>query len=344
MNFKKYLLLVLVLIFAAGMTFAKPTTNAPSWFGPGNTLYQIFPRADFLAFRGEGDSEEAAIADGQRKLANNISATISDRRSTETTTLESITSEGDAFATENTTTSAATTVESTVDLSGLEYSEVYWNKKGKRYYVVAYIDIANAMRRYRPQIEDAKTAFYASYNKAQAEEDAILSCAIYKTAAQAGAKFLSKLTDAYGINPDIESDYKIDRDKIMGIPSVIQEKIQDSVLHLTVKGDYGNIVSTAVTSCFSAMGFTVDKNAGAYELLVTVSDNEVVADDIFAVYPSVLVSLINKSGRTVYSFEAKEGKTVSMTDLNTARKKAYPKLGTSIVTGLTPDFKGKVGL
>ena len=336
------------LLLSAVPLFAKPTTTPPSWFGPGNTLYSIFPRSDYMAFRGEGNTEDAAKADGVSKLANNISATISDRKATETRTMESITSSGDVSVSENTTTSSATAVESNVDLVGLEYSEVYLDKKAKRYYCVVYIDIPNAMRRYKPQIEDAKHVFYSSYNKALAENDDILSCSYYKSAAVAGSKFLEKLSDAYAINPDIEKEYREDREKILAIPSVVQQKLQNSTLHLVVTGDYGNIISTAVGDTFTKIGLTVDRNGGAYTLKVTISDNGVQQGDsdytAYAIFPSVVVNLINQAGRTVYSYEVKMEKTVSLDSFDGARRKGFPKMAKEIKENLPGDFKSKVGL
>ncbi|MCR5698625.1 MAG: LPP20 family lipoprotein [Treponemataceae bacterium] len=345
---KKNLIVTMILMLAVTSCFAKPTTKAPSWFGPGNTLYTIFPRADFMAFRGEGNTEEAAKADGLSKIASNISATISDRRATETRTMESVTSTGEVNVTEDTTTSSETSVESRVELIGLEYSEVYLDKKAKRYYCVVYIDIQNAMRRMKPQIEDAKSVFYSSYDKAVAETDDILSCAYYKSAAIAGSKFLEKLSDAYAINPDIEMNYRADREKIMAIPSIIQQKTQNSTLKMNVTGDYGNIISTAVADCFKQMGFTVDRNSGVYSLNVKISDNGVQQDtedySAYAIFPSVVINLVNKSGRTVYSYELKSQKTVSLTSFEEARRKGYPKVVNEIKSGMPADFSAKVGL
>lgn len=344
---KRKLCLLFSLFSLCGILFAKPTTTPPVWFGPGNTLYTVFPRNDFMAFRGEGNTEEAARADGVSKIAQSISATIKDRRETETRTLESVSSSGDVSVSENTTTSNATSIESEVQLVGLEQSEVYFDKKAKRYYCVSYIDIANFMRRVKPQIEDAKSSFYSSYNKALAENDKILSCAYYKSAASSGAVFLEKLSFAYGVNPDVASEYKEDREKILEIPSVIQQKMQESTLHLVLTGDYGNIISTAITESFNDLGLVVDRNKGEYQLQVTVSDNKMVEKnndyEIIAIFPSVLVNLINSSGRTVYSYEKKLGKTVSMNGLEYAQKRAYPKLGEEIKAELTTDFRKKVG-
>ena len=345
---KKNIVRLFFLMMILSACFAKPTTKEPSWFGPGNTLYTVFPRNDFMAFRGEGNTEEAAKADGLSKIASNISATISDRRATETRTMESVTSTGEVNVTEDTTTSAATSVESKVDLIGLEYSEVYLDKKAKRYYCVVYIDIQNAMRRMKPQIEDAKTVFYSSYDKALAETDDILSCAYYKSAAIAGSKFLEKLSDAYAINPDIEMNYRSDREKIMAIPSVIQQKIQNSTMKMTVSGDYGNIISTAISDIFNQMGFTVDRNSGVYNLNVKISDNGVQqnSDDYsaYAIFPSVVINLVNKDGRTVYSYELKSQKTVSITSFEEARRRGYPKVANEIKAGMPKDFSAKVGL
>ena len=234
------------------------------------------------------------------------------------------------------------------ELMGLEYSEVYLDRKAKRYYCVVYIDIPNAMRRYKPQIEDAKHVFYSSYDKALAENDDILSCAYYKSAAVAGAKFLEKLSDAYAINPDIEKDYRQDREKILEIPSIVQKKIQNSTIHLNITGDYGNIISTAVNETFRELGFTVDKNVGVYKLNVTVSDNamheSMGGESVDAIFPSVFINLVNPTGRTVYSFENKQPKTVSLNGIEYAQKKAYPKMGKAIKDNLIPDFKAKVGL
>ena len=69
---------------------------------------------------------------------------------------------------------------------------------------------------------------------------------------------MKKLEYGYLIHPKEAGNYNNDKANIALIPSLINESIKNSTMNFIIKGDYGNILETAIKQTFSEEGFIIN--------------------------------------------------------------------------------------
>lgn len=336
-------LLACAALFIAGCASTPDASQAPMWV---LNYRSVYPSSEFIAQKGEGATREAAIADSTARIARYIQSEVDSHLASTTNTIVSGAG-ADAVASKEVKTENRTEINSTVTLMNVENPVSYFDKANKIWYAMAVIDREEAWRRFSPQVEDAKTAFYAIFNRAEDEDEPLLSNVYFRAAWEAGKIFLEKLEYARVISDTKELIYKADRDNIAQIPSLLLQNNLDSTLALAVTGDNGNIITEAVTSTFSNFGLTVSKSAPRYTLEVVVNDNETgSADTVFKIYPDVSISIVGRKGTAVYSFiikwNEKNGKAAGT--LDRAERLAFPSLAERIRVELASDFSAKMGI
>lgn len=219
-------------------------------------------------------------------------------------------------------------VTSEVEFIGLEFTESWYYKAEKKWYAVAYMNREDAWVQYKPKIESEKTKFHSFLKRAESEEDPYTKISLYKSAWKASCDFLEKLEYGRIINPKEEEKYSQDRNAVSDLPSRIEAEQKNLTLEVRMSGDYANIIETAVKNAFGRNGFVVG-DKGNYVAEVAVSSNPSGSDPV-AIVPAVTVTIKNRNGKAIYSYETNlTEKTVAYT-LENAQKKAFPKLADKI--------------
>lgn len=322
-------------LLLAFVTFAKPAPM-PEWVTNHRAVY---PDAQYIAQRGSGKSAEQARTDALAQIARYFQTSVSANL---TTTLKAVQT-ADSVQ-EETTIIDEMAVMSHVRLFAAETTESYYNKKEKRWYSVAFIEREAAWRQYAPSVENAKTRFHALLGNAEGEGEPFLKCERYKAAWEDGKDFLEVLEYARILHPKNEAAYTGDRAAVSRIPALIAGEREKCVLHLSVTGDYGNIVATALTNALEKCGLRTSAGASgaAYTATAVVEPNASGADPL-NVRPSVEIKIQDRGGRNVYSLQVRsEEKTVAYT-LENAQKKAYPALAAECEKKLTSGFSEALG-
>ena len=316
---KKCFSMILLALAFALISCASTSETAPDWVANYRAIY---PDSEYIVQRGRADTEETsrteAIAQIARYFQTSVNANLK-------TSIQSVSSGQNVD--ETTTVVNDVDVMSQVNLFAVEYTDPYYNKKEKKWYCVAYINRENAWVQYKPTVEEAKSEFYAMCRNAEKESDSFSKCTAYGKAWKSGVKFLEKLEYARILNPKKEAAYSGDRTAVSEIPSLISQEQQNCRIFLSVNGDYGNIITSAVTETFSKNGFMISKSAGGtnYTAQVFVDSNAQGSDPV-SIFPSLDLKITSKEGRTVFSNQTKvRSKTVAYT-LENAQKKAFPVL------------------
>lgn len=313
-------LIVIILTFVSAVCFAKPKSVEPDWFKNYRT---VFPNAQYLAQRGSGTTAEVAKTDAASQLARYFQSTVSANLST---TMSSITT-GTSIQ-EETHVIDEVNVTSEVEFIGLEFTESYYYKPEKKWYAVAYIVREDAWIQYKPKIEAEKTKFYAYLKKAESENDSFTKISLYKSAWKVSGDFMEKLEYGRIINPNEEDKYSADRTAIAELPAKMEKEQKDLTVFVNLKGDYGNIVETAIKTALGKGGFIVGEN-GNYTADVFVSSNPN-GENPVTIMPAVIISIKNNGGKAVFSYEAKLTEKTVAYSLENAQKKAFPKLAEKI--------------
>ena len=332
-----------VLSFGCASTDGAASGEAPLWVVNYRSVY---PSAEFIAQRGEGANREDAIADADARIARYIQTEVDSHLTSSTNTI--VTGAGaEAVASKEISTQNRTEISSTVTLLNVENPVSYFDKANKTWYAMAVINREEAWNRFVPQLEDARTAFNASFSRAQAENEPLVANVYLRNAWESGKLFLEKLEYARIISDQKEAAYKTDRENIAKIPALLLQNNLESTLALAVTGDNGSIISEAVTTTFSELGLTVAKSAPRYTLEVAVNDNETgSADTVYKIYPDVSIHIVGRTGKTVYSYIIKwnEANGKAAGSLDRAERLAFPVLAERIRKELSADFKARMGI
>ena len=157
---------ILILIFLTDKAFAKSPVF-PAWY-TDDGLEENYPSAKFIRERGSGKTKQDAENDAVSYIS----------RYFETEASISSISTVNAVSTDEKTTITETlniqqAISSNMKLFGIKFSDRYYNKKEKTWYVVAYIDINDAWNRYEPEISMERDEFMAYYEEALNELEPI---------------------------------------------------------------------------------------------------------------------------------------------------------------------------
>lgn len=337
-------ILALSVLLAAGCA-SSPSGNSgaePDWL---LNYRSAFPREKYIVQKGEGSKRDEAISDATAQIARYIQSEVDSRLSS--SIKQMVTGEGaDAVASQEISTEERTEINSTVTLLNLE-SESYFVKSEKVWQAVAFIEREEAWKRFEPQVQDSLVSFNAAFKKATAEDEPFIANIYYRSAWEAGKILLEKLEYARVISEEKESAFSSARADVASIPARILENTLESSISLSVSGDNGGIIETAVRSTFSDLGLTVGEANGRYNLSVVISDNQTgSADTIFKIYPDVKISMVGKSGKTIYSYQLKwnepNGKAAG--SIERAERLAFPALAERIKSEVPADFRSKMGM
>lgn len=315
---KNKILLLSILLLAYSQAFCAKSKE-PDWL---HNYRAVYPDSEYIVQRGRADTEDTAKTEALAQIARYFKTSVSARLKT---SVQSVATNGSVD--ESTFVVNDVDVISQVDLFAVEYTDPYYVKKEKKWYCAAFINREKAWIQYRPAVEGAKSDFYAMKRNAEREADPFSKAAACGAVLRSGKKFLEKLEYARILNAQKEAKYAQDRESVHEVPSRIAAEKAKCSLYLNVKGDFGNIISSALTKTFSESGLSAAKSAGAanYNADVVV-ENNALGDDPISVYPSLEIKITTKDGKTVYSHQTKiNTKTVAYT-LENAQKKSYPIL------------------
>ena len=318
--FISFSVLILILSTIASLSSCGTTSEiAPDWLADYRTVY---PDTEYIAQRGRADTELTAKTEAVAQIARYFQTSVNANLKT---SIQSVTNGG----TVSETTSVVNDVDvmSQVDLFAVECTDPYFNRKENKWYCVAFIEREKAWTQYKPTVDGAKSEFHAMKKNADDETDPFTKCAAYGKAWKSGRQFLEKLEYARILNAKKEAEYAGDRNAVSEIPGKISAGREQCTAYLSVTGDYGNTVSSALSRTLSNNGFKIAKSAdGANYTANAIVESNAAGDDPIAVYPSLDLKITGRGGKTVFAHQCKvEQKTLGYT-LESAQKKAYPIL------------------
>lgn len=334
---KKTLVIVAALLagFVASLS-AKPAP-VPAWLTDKNAVY---PTATYITGLGESSSKDGARTEAAAAVARYLKTNVQTATEAQTHAV----STGDA-ASVSRTLDSATLVSSSLSLSGLEYTEPYYVKKEKRWYCLAFVEREKAWAQCVPTVENAKAAFYALLQKAQAESDPVQKCALYVKMASPAANLLSALDFARLISFEKEAAYAPDRNAASSLDALIEAERAKCTVYIEATGDWSSVFTGAVSGALSQSGFAVSKtkSAAVYTATVTIEANATGTEPL-SILPAIDVKIESTAHRTVYAKQIQAEKKTVAYALETAQKKAYPQLADKLKAEMTEELSRQFGL
>lgn len=299
------------------LSCAGTTAAAPDWITNYRT---VFPDSEYIAQRGRANTEENAKTEAVAHIARYFQTSVNANLKT---SMQSVAS-GERVL-ENTSIVNDIEAKSQVDLFAVEYTDPYYFKAEKKWYCTAYIEREKAWTQYKPVADGAKSEFYAMKKNAEHESDPFLKIILYKKTLGSAQSFLKKLEYARIISAKKEGEYSSDRRAVSEIPSLIAVEQEKCSVYISIQGDYGNIIRSALAQTLSNNGFRITKTADTalYAANAIIENNAHGADPV-TIYPSLDLKITNKNGKTVFSNQTKMTQKSIAYTLENAQKKAYP--------------------
>lgn len=318
--------------------FAKPIVY-PDWFSDEG-LEDVYPSDIYIRERGEGPTKQAA--------ENSAVSYIS--RYFETHVDYSSLSQISAFQSQDNTditetAQVSTLVTSNMKLFGVKYTEAFYLKKAKTYYVVAYIDRKEAWQSYESEVTNEKDIFLAFYQKALAEEEPINKIKLLADAQLTGSSFRQKLAFANLLSEKLtKNTFGQDEQLLASIPSLIKKEQLANPVYIEVTEDNAGVIASAIRKALSNLNFVVTGNSSnaSYIAKAEVYYNQDKASSRIVYYPYMLFSLNGKTG-SIYSFSTESDKVVAPNEA-AAKKIAAGDLAQSINQKLESDIKTTLAL
>lgn len=324
------IILCLLLFALAGITFAKPAEKNPSWV---NDVESEFPQRRYIAKCGSGKKADSAKADALSLIAAYLKTTVESK-------LTVTASDTGKRASEKVQLDESINVFSDIQLSGVEYTEVYYSKKNRRYYCTAYIDRNYAWKIYEPEVKSQQKLFYEFYNKAEEllKSDPLAAGSYFDKAVLQGNKFLAALEYGCLLNDSAQAIYGNDRNIVASVPKKQKEAVESILVKVETAGDYQNIITAKIKKELTQCGFILTENEAAakYKAVLTVNQNLEIEDpgtdtELFVAAPEIQFVLETKNkSRIIYSYTKQAGEKTPAYAKNNALKKSLDLLGKEI--------------
>lgn len=248
-----FLLLDIFFFVTVSSVFAK---GEPAWFLDKNKAY---PKNQFLCETGSGITEDDAKAAALTALVNYIQSDVQ-----ALTESESRMTNSDGTVTRNQEMNRTVKVSSNIKISGVEYSQLYFDKKKKLYYAACFIEREKLYKQNAATLTKLQKQIDSKINQAQEElkeKNFLEAYLLYLQAQSNSDAYLA----AYYINISIDSqraeeEFSEFTDTVFLLSSEMEKAFQKALVYVEIEGDYKNIITNTITALLKKNGFTVSKD------------------------------------------------------------------------------------
>lgn len=334
---KKTCFVVLILFALTFMWGCKSTdvgAERPLWTD-SYTIEQVFPSDTYVT--GIGRAEDRGVA--QSLADGNLASYFSREISSETSAQQVVSSAEGVKNQEELIRNI--TVKSEIALSGVKYTEFWFDKKTKQYYSCAFLDRKDAWSKYESTVSQEKEKFDAFLKSADKEADPFKKITILQNAKKEGDAYQKVILFSELLYKKGCEQYSQDRKVI----SSLDEKICDIAMNINMNVSFeGNgtgsssaskaLVKSLIEKIITDNGYKVSTQNVHYVVAVTLNDGKERKDDVVTAAPEISI-VIKNAGSTVMTFS----KTTPMqTVFVEAEKLLDSKISKALEKTLTEDF------
>ena len=332
---KRYLLLIICVFGFSSLFFAKASKEPPEWV---LSWQKVYPDSQYIVQKGTGKKSDDAKNDATANLSQYFETSVNATRETNYRSLESNTN--GIYKNQITQEiKRETKVESSTVLTAVEYTEPWYNKKDKTWHCVAYIERKTIWNKYEPTLRVAKDSFMSFYNKASELTESFEKIKALTQAIPAGFKFLDAVSYAQFLSESLTNSYCSEELSIYSnLDSEIQNEKNKCPLFISVKGDSGNVIYSALVNNFSKAGFTVVSDAKTAVCRVDASCiiSKEKNDDLIIFSPSILLD-IKDYNKSVFSY-SKDCKSIKAYTESVGNKKSIESISKIIEENFLDEF------
>lgn len=339
----KRFLITLLIFFSLFSIYAKPLAEKPDWIENWRTIY---PDSVYIAQLGKatgknGNTEIKTIATNM--IAQYIKTNVQSQLSSSMETKTSITSEGQIKTSTERTNSQDITLSVDINLTSLEFTEPWYNKKEKTWYCLAYVERKKIWEQYRPNIQNARNKLFSFYEAAEKTSEPLYKMLLYTQSKDYEENFFIAYSFANILSSSLtKENYAHDADIISSVTAKITEEKNKATFALKISGDKKNIAYQSLKEIFSNEGYVVknqDEDA-LYNVYATIHLDDMPVQSLHVICPSVEITI---EGKTVSVFSyAKQLQNFSGLNEDIVQSKAVKALAEEIQKSFINEFNEKL--
>lgn len=311
--------------------------SVPKWVF--DTEYD-FPKEKYIARLGTGSTAELARTDALAQIAGFFKSEV-----VVNTTGSSKMVNSDGAVGKSQSIEQEVKVASDMTLTAVEYTQPYYDKKKKTYYITAYINRELGIQNIEAEAVCLKTKYESFLELAESAGHVVIKHQYLLKAKAIGEELLSALYTEVLFDSSRKSAYKEAVSEI-GRNSEIERAFSCRIPVFVVSdGDCEEIITNAVTAVFKSSGYIPhyerNKNVEAV-LRIHVVNNEKQSDELYSITPEVSVQLSDLNESEIFYSYNKTYKRTSSFSLVQAQKKAFSKIAEELSTELPEDYQNKM--
>lgn len=337
MTRKKIFALISFFTVAANSFAAKKNNDVPEWVKNHNA---VFSPTEYIAFKGIGNKAETAKNNAASELSYYFSIQVSSKREVNYKSTEISEKNKSTFSSQQ-NVSNVTNVSTNMNLVAVEFTDVYYDKKSKTYYCVAYMNRESAWYQYKPTVDKARDNFYGFYKKGTEDTDSFSRIRFLGYAYNAATKFLDTISFAQIISESkVMAEYGNDMKVMAKVNSELQSEKIKNKFFITVNEDSSDMVFSAVSGVFNDEGFSITQNRdeATYNVYAEINYNKSQDGKIIVMRPSVRVVVSGNSG-DVYSFSSNTPRVTQYTEKR-AKEKSAADVAEVVAKNMPEHFRG----
>ena len=293
MKKRNILLFVILILFISPVFCAKP-----KWL---TNLESCYPDSFFIRAIGEGITSKQAEQDAVSSIALTFNSKVK-VINTEVREYNSIISETKTSSSKIYILNQESLITSDVEFYCIKFSDIYYDKKEKKYYVVGFVDRKEASVYYRQKIESYISIIKNIIEFSENEKESLYSILNYQKALSLSRIVSSYIDSASVIYPSESLIYDDDINLISQIQSNIAVLKKKNSFYVDVNDSSYSVIGPAISSILEKSGFVYTNINPKYRIIVDIHFSEENYEAGAFVRPDMIIRIINSSGETIDSY------------------------------------------
>ncbi len=283
-------------LFVASSIFAE---QAPAWF---TNSEKVFPNKLYIRATGEAST----LKNAEKSATTSLTSSFKVKIKTFNIAIQNIElAEEECKNTFSNSQSVKeeTEIASDAELFCIHFTDSYFDKREKKYYVMAYIEKAEIESVYKSKIDSLLFDMQKLATDAESESEKLYAVLDLQRAKLLGELAKSYIENAIIVNPKLEEFYKQGLEKIAEISSLVDRQKRKVSFSVSCNDEkQAKSLISGIASILQMDAFVYTKKNADYEIDVDISFREESYEAGNFVRPNVNITISNKNGEAVASY------------------------------------------
>lgn len=270
----------------------------PVWY---KNLEKEFPIEKYIRATGSGSTEKKARTEAVSNIALSFKTNVKVLNSAISDLQNSVENDKTEYSQKD-NLHKEFSAETEAEFYCLQFTNSYYDKKQKKYFVAAYIDREAAYSVYKSKIDPLVTEMYSTWYGSKEEEESLYRCFLLHKASLLGVMIRTYVDNAVIICPSMYDSFDGVLYQIGIINSEIETQKNNISFSVECKEPKGQNLIHGVASILEEAGFVYTTANATYKIKIEIQFTEEVYEAGEFVRPSVSIMISNKNGVPVDSY------------------------------------------